>query len=586
MSMERDEPFDRSLASPLEALAALRSLGEDSVVATGRATARQQAMYVATELDDALVEFTKKSEGLRLVVLSGSAGGGKSALIQRLCQALPGVFQNIIEDATHAESPSEDQTRTLAAKLSGFRAGLPGPDDRTVIAANTGLLLELDKEFRGSGDALLADVTAFVLSKLGVPAAPPVDTARREELSSAVLVVDLDQRPTSGGDGRLFRQMLASLEPDLLTGVLGGAARCRTCKVREWCAPRTNAELLADPRVGAALDEAVEQVAFRRGRDIAPRHLWDLIGELALGGGLPPAGDPCDAVAALAAAENAREVWRRLLPNGVFEAPQSDLARDLADLDPSYQPDAAAHEIIASAGISLQDDADLLRESLALPSPARAAIATASRALAGEKDLERARGLARARWLVGGIQLKAEIPPGFRAAIREDNSEDAWAALEMVSHGLSRTFGVSADGYSYLPTESPGETQDFQVLVQMDLGNDVAFRMARPRAANKDGSQVVGLRPLTCLLKIGRSTLEFDLALYQLLEASATGAVATTIDIERFHALRYAAERLGREAAEDPSRALLITNSSKTTYYRVTARPWGDGEQLRVERVA
>ncbi|MEU7967372.1 hypothetical protein AB0D09_28505 [Streptomyces sp. NPDC049097] len=579
------EPFDRSLPSPLVGLAALRASGEESVVATGRLSSRQQAMYVVTDVDEALAHKIHADESLRLVLLTGSAGGGKSALIRQLQNRLPAeALSRVVEDATHADSPSERQTERLASVLAGFEQGVPPAGDLTLIAANTGLLLELHREFTEREQGALAEVVAYALKVLGVPGERAVSVPRRLELAQAVLVVDLDQRPTSGGEGRLLRRMLASLAPQDPAGVLEGAERCRTCTVAAWCAPRTNAELLADPQIAASLDEAVEQVALRRGRDVAPRHLWDGIAELALGG-ISTDGDPCDAIARIAAARDAEAVWQGLLPNGAFLSPRSELLGELADLDPSYRASDEAHTVVAAVGIDPQADARMLTNVLGPGGESRPAVGTAARALAGRTPAGAARSLVRAHWLTGRLALGAVVPEEFKAAVEEH--EDAIdQVIDVVCEGLVSAFGRSTGHEAFLPTESLTESRQARVLVQIDLADEVDVTPQRTKTLNPVGCEVVGWRPLTARLKIGKSVIDLDLPLYRLLQEASEGALPATVDVERFHSLRYAAERLGRAHAGKDSRPLLVADETLGAAFLVTSQQRRGQQRLKIEKVA
>lgn len=580
------EPFDRALPSPLMSLAALKSSGEDSVVATGRISGRQRAMYVATDVDEVLRSRVQSDPDLRLIVLSGSAGCGKSALIRRLQEMVPlGTFTATIEDATHADSPSEDQTNRIVDALTGFREGVPGPGYRLLMAANTGLLLELQLKLRRRGEDGLADLIAFLLIKLGVPAAPRISAQRKAELGKPVLVVDLDQRPTSGGTGRLLRQMLDVLHPDKPGSVLGDTRRCGTCEVRSWCAPRTNAELLADPRIAATLDAAVEQIAYIRGRDVAPRQLWDGVAELAFGG-ISSSGDPCDEIARIAVDGDHTAIWQAILPNGALQAPAGALTSELALQDPSYRAAERVHEIVATAGVVPKSDADQLRILLSGGTGERAAIHTAAEALAHVSPAAAARGLVRANWLVGALPPVALVPTYFTAALTSDAADDAIEhIIRIVSDGLVQTFGVMAEGSSYLPTESLAETRDARVLVQLDLLDNLDLRPPRALLANPAGSSAVGLRPLAGRLTVGKTSIDFDLQLFWLLQRAQDGAMPATLDIERFHALRYAVERLGRSAAEHDGQPLLITDAARGTF-RLNLISRRGREQFRITKVA
>lgn len=612
---ESGPPFDRGLPSPLQALASLRAAGEESVVATGVMTERQRAMYVATAFDESLAARVRDDPRLRLVILTGSAGGGKSAAIRHLQEALPiGTFGQVVEDATHAESPSTAQTTRLAQVLSDLEHAATETRKVTLMAANTGLLVQLDADFRAVGRPGLADITAVALHALAVPGTRerPISHERRKALEKAVLVVDMDQRPTSGGDGRLLRRMLASFDPDKPTGVLGAAARCSTCRVGAWCAPRANTAMLAAPATAQVLDEAIEEVALRRGRDVPPRQLWDGISELAMGG-LDHASDPCEAVAQLANRGDHRGVWLAMMPNGAFLKPQGELVREIADLDPSYRASEDVHRIFASTGIDPAADSQTLPallEPLNAGPVARTA-ATGLRELleAPETSADAARGLVRAHWFAGNLPLGQDVPPEFRKALdyltsadgsagggRDGNKgdHDAYdAVLERIADGLVEAFGARLGPETYLPTENAAETRPAAVLAKVPLEEliDIALPLAHVR--NPHGTRVVGARPLAARLRIrsesGHSNapslnLDLDLPLYRLLTEAAEGAVPSTADIERYHALRRAAERLGRTAAGGEA-TLLIKDFSGGTQFTVARRVRRNQSTLKIEKV-
>lgn len=593
--MQDHHAFDRQLPSPLEAVMALRCSGADSVVATGKTTAGQKAMYVPTGLDERLRDRMLQSDPPSLVILGGSAGGGKSALIRRLQDSLAsGTFTKVIEDATHAEAPDQDQASTLAEALSGFRSGVPPHGERILIAANTGLLLRLEQQFRTAQETGLAELVAFALYKLGVPAAPHVADARFTQLEASVLVVDLDQRPTSGADDRLLRSMLSKLDPDDPDGVLAGAARCRTCTVRHYCAPRTNLELLSDPAIARVLDEAVEHIAVLRGKDLPPRQLWDGVAELALGGVTPPAsGDPCDAIAAIAAIDDKVAVWRSLLPGGPVSGRRATtvLCRELAELDPSYQPTVEAHNLIAATGVDPDADAERLLSTIGGNEPARPAVATAAHAVhEADEDLpkrEVARGLIRAAWLAGYLPLRSSVPAHFYGALRSGDHDSAVKVIELVGQGLVRAFGYHAEGTDYLPTEGLAELRSTRVLAKVDLtdGQLIDLLESRPSERNPQGSTMVDARPLTGRLRIGQAELVLDYSLFRLLQAAAEGTVATTIDIERYHSLRHAAATLGRTLANDQGTALLVLSDSASVAYRVGTVRIRNKTDLQIKKV-
>src|SRR4051794_14828424 len=110
------EPFDRTLASPIVPVLQLAASGRDSVVVLDandpQLTAVQERMRIGTGLAEAIVAELDR-EPAAAVIASGSAGAGKSLLLQELASAHRERFEVIVEDATHAEAPDRRQADTL-----------------------------------------------------------------------------------------------------------------------------------------------------------------------------------------------------------------------------------------------------------------------------------------------------------------------------------------------------------------------------------------------------------------------------------------------------------------------------------------
>src|SRR4051812_41380974 len=127
------EPFDRTHPSPISAVLELAASAPDAVVVHERGGAEQplsgvqERMVVDTGIDQALIEELDR-EPAAAVVLSGSAGGGKTLLLKRLKEQHPDRFGTVIEDATHAETPDETQTDVLTGVFTRLADGAE-PDD-------------------------------------------------------------------------------------------------------------------------------------------------------------------------------------------------------------------------------------------------------------------------------------------------------------------------------------------------------------------------------------------------------------------------------------------------------------------------
>jgi hypothetical protein len=581
------EPFDRTLPSPIASVLELRASARDSVVVAGEMTALQERMLVATDLEQRLLAIASSDAPPAAVVISGSAGGGKSAAISRLAASARDTFADIVEDATHAEAPDQEQYDRLIeffAPLADTAPPYEGPP--LLIAMNTGMVIRFFDQVRAHGQSE-HEFTALEAELRRQLALPPSTAAA--ELPGSLLVVNLDLRATSGGEETLFPKMLATLDPDLPGGIMGGAPRCATCAVRDYCFVRTNAVIVSSEPARTVLDDAADAIALGRGRPLQPRELWDLAAEVVTGGETFSADDPCDTVAELAARADRAHVWRRLAVNGAFIAPLGATAIELAALDPSYRAGEAVHELMISAGIDPAADGDALVARLG--GDRREAVATAAAALAsgevqnGDGQYDRAaagRGLVRAAALVGEIGLARHGSDAFAAALAEYASHptlESDASLgklqALLATALVRAFGVEAGLETFFYTRAYDPRHSHAVLVAADLLDGELLRLRHPdpaRVANADGAEIAGYRPLAVVFDLAGVEVRVDLPLYGLLEMTAAGTKPSSADLERFFGLRRAAEALGRVAAADRERALLIAERQSDRRFRIAKR--------------
>jgi hypothetical protein len=77
-------------------------------------------------------------------------------------------------------------------------------------------------------------------------------------------------------------------------------------------------------------------------------------------------------------------------------------------------------------------------------------------------------------------------------------------------------------------------------------------------ATNARGAELTGYRPLTLSLALASKPVAVDYPLWELLRGAATGATPSTVDLERFLALRQAIRLVGVHAAEKRDRPLLV----------------------------
>lgn len=596
-------PFDMALPSPIARLAELRASAEQSVVRDGQISPVQRLMARPGAVEQALWDAAAPGGGTRLIVLTGSAGSGKTAAIEHLLERDrdegAGLFGRHLADATHADAPDEDQVARLASFFEPFADNQGEPTGQCrLVAMNTGMALRFFSDLPDlAGAPPLSGLESLLREQLGLPHRP---ASRREWLERVVLVVNMDQRPTSGRPGDLFDGLLARLDPADESGVLEGAPRCATCRVQDWCWPMANAVNLSSPAARTALNTAVGRVAMTRGRELAPRMLWDAAAELALSGLQVEQGqDPCLAVAGVAERQDEVALLHGIASHAALERPRAgSLLEELASMDPSFNPSKAAHSLLSEVGLDPAVDSRNLLSWLGGADGAHAASRFAATTLASGHVRPPSRLLTRAAWLAGDLPGAATLPDGFSAALEAQSAgaspgagqdgKPLLDALEHVSQGFAAAFGIQSGPETFFPTEAPGP-RETEVLVKADLVDDGLLWTANggdpARARNVRGAHLVGYRSLSLSLTVaGEVPLNVDLPLWSLLDAASRGTSPSTVDLERFLSLRRAVEAVGRQASNNPRLPLLVTHRGTGRRFRVA--PFGPTTTLRATEVS
>lgn len=589
-------PFDRDLPSPIGRLLQLRAGASEAVVRDGHSSPIQALMARSGVLEDRLWSELAGQPPLRLLVLTGSAGSGKSAtlnhLLQRERDTGAGRIGAHLADATHSDSPDRDQAERLAEFLSPFSDGAAEPGEACrVIAMNTGMALRFFSDLADlPGKPSLSQLETLLRARLGLrelegAVRPP------EWMERAVMVVNLDHRGTSGVPGALFEDILQRLDPEDPSGVLEGAARCGTCQVRDWCWPMANARAISSEAGRRALNAAAGDLALTRGRQLAPRALWDAAAELALGGldiHRLRGRDACYAVVDVADAGDEAVLVHAMACNGALgpvlldEAPlvpaaDGSLVAELAQRDPSYGATSAAHELMAYGGVDPAADAKKLLELLDAGGEPHPAVRRAARALedgaaaAASGDRMWGRVLARAAWLGGQLPGNSAVASDFAAALgaqarlatEDDGTADSralLAVLSIIEEGLAAVFGLISGPEHYYPTTNPGVGAGADLMVRVGLLEDawLATRRDPHVVGNERGAEAIGYRPLALSLEVANRPVAVDHPLWVLLEKAAAGATPSTLELERFLALRQAIRLVGVRAAAEADRPLLV----------------------------
>jgi hypothetical protein len=531
-----------------------------------------------------------------MLVLAGSAGSGKSATLNHLLarQAEAGDVRigEFLADATHSDAPDRGQAGRLAEFFAPFSDDAPAAAGACrVIAMNTGMALRFFNDLpEVPGAPALSQLEALLRSRMGLPVLP-ASPEPAPWISRGILVVNLDHRTTVGNDGALFEEILARFDPSDPSGVLQGALRCETCRVRDWCWPMANAHAISAEPGRRAINRAAGDVALSRGRQLAPRSLWDAAAELALGGlsALDLDGrDPCCAIADVADEADEAVLLHAMACNAALgpvllekprlrPAAEGSLVAELATRDPSYDVTFPAHKLIADAGLDPAGDADelrkLLRGSLDRPHPAveRAGVALGSgKGATADGTRIWGRVMARAAWLGGDLAGAGGLSDDFMAALAaqqagENENTPGGDALEgalgVVEEGLARVFGLVAGPEHYFPTSTlhASATADLMVLVRLIETQALRTRPDPVLATNPAGAEIVGYQPLALSLEVDGKAVAVDYPLWQLLREAATGgATPTAVDLERFLALRQAIRAVGVRAAARGDQPLLV----------------------------
>ena len=336
--------------------------------------------YVETHLEEVLFEDIVEQR-VRLVILCGNAGDGKTALLQHLAKSL-GLDVQTSATRILEVKPEKENDLTVRMNLDGsaswkgrsaddlldeflepFQEGRPSDDIVHLLAINDGRLLEWIEtvEERQGETPLTKDLTDFLLSQ-----APPSD--------SHIRFVDLNQRSLVGGatedgkDGKTIDTRFLDRLVDSLYGREHASdiwKPCQTCSAQERCevfrATRTfGSDRLADEVVHARarqrLFKALQAVHLRGETHITMRELRAALIYILFG--IHFCSDYHKGVDG-----SESPTWRTYSERAfspVSPARQGDVLRELARLDPALE----AHPRIDRSLLhppSTDDDSDLPR---------------------------------------------------------------------------------------------------------------------------------------------------------------------------------------------------------------------------------
>ncbi len=242
------------------------------------------ATYVETRLDNRLAESVLAGRH-RLVIVTGNAGDGKTAFIQRVeAVALEKGAKHTQNAANGArltyrgreivtlyDGSQDEEDRTsdevLEAFLGPFATGRADGTSVHLAAINEGRLRDFLLSHRDAFDGLARGVITTL------------DDPLKTEFGDEIVVVNLNLRSvTTGGADSIFSQQLQKIaagpfwEP------------CQACDHRTVCPIKHNVDTFRDPTSGPAATERlrtlVDLVRLRRRRHLTMRDVRSLIAHL------------------------------------------------------------------------------------------------------------------------------------------------------------------------------------------------------------------------------------------------------------------------------------------------------------------
>jgi hypothetical protein len=617
----------------IERLLELRQSSSGAVVSEAGYSELQERMHVPDGIEDWIFERieTWRSEGSvrpLLVMLSGNAGDGKSDLISRLRRRLGDPEDvDVIADATHAETPSEDQMARLAAFFSPFADEADPPENPSValIAMNTGMALSFLQTTRDEDYGLrFALLERVIKRELGL-------SSEEAEPSWESEIINLDRRRLLPFDDQpaLFYGMLDKLDPHDEDGILFEAGRpCETCSARHVCFVRTNVEMLRTEDVRQNLTDLLWAASLGGDVHLSPRSMWDFLYRVTTGGAdfFEREESPCAAIEALAEDPigSAPAIQARLLHNLLFEPPEDGspsrgpIFDALAAADPIQRVGRNGHQAESAVFNDVAADANAMLEAARIvagsepdggddpvfdPCLEHLSTLLGERA-AWDSESERmqlARGVARRAKVIGapgsvaGELIDSELVD-YSALLTAYGrwTEGSPAADEIrqfardMVRAIQRIFGVAVGGNSYFRQDSFSPASRFPAYAPIDLAD--AIQPIRDDDISRGATWLGALnyrpRAVTVVVRAGGAQpwrIRADLALYRLFQRVLRGYAASSVDLESFFGLRFACERLG--SSDPDAKEMMIRDVDGGRVYRIRERLELDAQVLEFEEI-
>lgn len=350
-----------------------------SVISEGHLPSIMQRLYVRDSIDEQLDAWLSKPDGASLMILTGSAGHGKSAAIAQALEKAEalGIALDVRPDATHADSATETYEDGLVRFLAPFRDGAARPRRRGLLAMNLGLALRFFGKRDGSiqdwqGIAAALDQKFQLGLRIDVPPNQEVefiDLSRRISLSTSNKLADI----------AFLSALLARFDANDPSTIVADsiAHECARCSAAPNCPILLNAQLLSDPVVRSNLSYAMASAAVKHDVHVTPRLIMDTLSHLVVHPDIRTAIDETMTECNLADDRvvsprdgSEGKTWGRRLEQSLFAnafppyegPPETD--RALLDAMRSEAPSAARSEHMDKAILKWTANAEALIEEL------------------------------------------------------------------------------------------------------------------------------------------------------------------------------------------------------------------------------
>jgi hypothetical protein len=258
----------------------LRKDSRAAVVATGELPALNKALYIKDQIDTE-IETWLSSPGKGLMLLTGSAGNGKSAAIA-LADArskAEGIPLKCRPDASHADREDETYREALRRFLDLWLA--EGEPVKFLLGINLGKALD----FLSSADDLAkySDVARalnlYYRLGLSVGSGQPAADVRILDLAQRIRPSITDH----GVDLPLVRSLLERFDPETANSVVSEAVRVQSERGMGTQDPlQVNLHTLNNPHFREHFVQALVSCTVRHDVHLTPRNILDLLSGLIL----------------------------------------------------------------------------------------------------------------------------------------------------------------------------------------------------------------------------------------------------------------------------------------------------------------